>query len=61
MWTEILTAVCLVLILEGIFPFINPNGYKSMMRQLLDFEDKSLRVVGLVIMLVGVVLLSIIR
>lgn len=61
MWTDILTAICLVFIFEGILPFLNPGGWKSMVRQLADFDDKHLRMVGLAFMLIGVVLLSIVR
>ncbi|MBX2839524.1 MAG: DUF2065 domain-containing protein [Gammaproteobacteria bacterium] len=61
MWTDILTAICLVFIIEGVMPFLNPAGWKSMMRQLLEIDDKQLRIVGLVFMLAGVLLLSIIR
>lgn len=61
MLVEILTAVCLVLVLEGILPFLNPEGYKRAVRAMLEIPDAQLRIVGLSSMIAGVVLLAIIR
>ncbi|MFK7858030.1 MAG: DUF2065 domain-containing protein [Granulosicoccus sp.] len=61
MLVEILTAVCLVLVLEGILPFLNPEGYKRAVRAMLEISDAQLRIVGLSSMIAGVVLLAIIR
>jgi uncharacterized protein YjeT (DUF2065 family) len=61
MMTEILTAICLVLVLEGLFPFINPDGYKQAMRTMLDLENGQLRTIALSSMVIGVVLLVIVR
>ena len=39
MWVEVLTAVCLVLVLEGILPFINPAGYKRAVKAMLELPE----------------------
>ena len=60
-WTEILTAVALVLIIEGMVPFIGPGKYRQIVAQMAQLSDNHLRTVGLVIMVTGVVLLFIVR
>jgi len=61
MITDILTAICLVLVIEGMLPFINPEGYKRAIRAMLDVDTDRLRIVGLCSMIAGVVLLTIVR
>lgn len=57
MWHELWVAFALVLVIEGIMPFLNPRGYKAMMASVSGMKDKSLRFVGLASMLGGVALL----
>lgn len=61
MLVEILSAVSLVLVLEGLLPFINPNGYKNAMRAMLELPESRMRMVGLSSMIAGVILLTVVR
>jgi len=61
MLVDILTAICLVLVLEGILPFLSPDGYKSAIRAMLDLDNNRMRIIGLCSMIAGVVLLTIVR
>lgn len=61
MWTEILTALALVLIIEGIMPFMNPAGWRRMMVLVAQMNDATLRAVGLTCMLSGVLLLYLVH
>jgi len=61
MWESILTAVCLMLILEGIIPFLYPNKWRRLVATLANVDDKSLRLIGLVTMLIGLGLLYLVR
>ena len=61
MWQDLLTAFALLLVLEGILPFVSPRGYRDMMRTVGQLEDKALRIGGLAIMLAGLVLLYLVR
>ncbi len=61
MLAEILTAVCLVLVLEGILPFLNPAGYKRAVKAMLDLPDNQLRIIGLSSMIAGVLIPAIVR
>jgi uncharacterized protein YjeT (DUF2065 family) len=56
-WSDLCAAFALYLVLEGIFPFLNPRGLKRTMLAITQLEDAPLRVFGLVSMLAGVALL----
>lgn len=61
MWHDLLTALALLLVIEGIFPFLNPKGMRKMMAMMAQMDDRSLRVAGLISMVVGALALSFIR
>lgn len=61
MWVDVLTAVALFLVLEGLFPFLSPHGFKRSMAQILQMPDAGLRIAGLASMAVGVLLLYLVR
>lgn len=58
MWHELLIAFSLVLIIEGIIPFISPVQWRTVVLTVARSSDKQIRIVGLVSMLAGVVLLN---
>jgi uncharacterized protein YjeT (DUF2065 family) len=60
-WLDLATAFALYLVLEGVMPFLNPQGTKRMMEAFSRLADTQLRVAGLVSMIAGVVLLWAIR
>lgn len=60
-WTEILTAVALVLVIEGMVPFIGPGKYRQIVAQMSELSDNHLRTVGLIVMIVGLALLFVVR
>jgi uncharacterized protein YjeT (DUF2065 family) len=60
-WTEIFTAVALVLVIEGMLPFVRPDRYKQMVAQIVRLSDNQLRNVGLVAMIAGLLMLFIVR
>ncbi len=61
MWHDIGVAVALLLVLEGIMPFLNPRGVKSALKLLIEMDDRNIRTLGLVLMVAGVVLLYVIN
>jgi hypothetical protein len=61
MWHELLIALALLLILEGIFPFLSPDGVRRALAAILQLSDSQLRFAGVTSMLAGVVLLYIIN
>jgi hypothetical protein len=50
-------ALALVLVLEGMFPFLSPNGWRQTFQKLLQLRDGQLRFFGLTCILIGVLLL----
>lgn len=58
---ELISALCLVAVLEGLFLFVAPNGWKQAAAQLQAMPDKQLRVVGGIVVAVGVVALYLVR
>ncbi|MBT8066634.1 MAG: DUF2065 domain-containing protein [Gammaproteobacteria bacterium] len=60
-WTEILTALALVFVIEGMLPFISPSKYRQMVAEITRLSDGNIRSVGLVVMIAGLVLLFFVR
>ncbi|RLA39343.1 MAG: DUF2065 domain-containing protein [Gammaproteobacteria bacterium] len=58
---DLLAALCLVLVIEGIMPFLAPSGWRNMMLSLAKTDDKNIRILGLVSMLLGAGLLFLVR
>lgn len=58
---ELAVAFCLVLVIEGILPFLYPGRWRALVAQLAEINDTTLRVIGLISMLAGVIGLYIIR
>lgn len=58
---DLLAALSLVLVIEGILPFIKPAIWRKTIGRMADQPDKALRFIGLGSMLMGVALLYIIR
>jgi len=47
----------LVLILEGLYPFVSPQGWRKLFVQLLQLQDGQLRGVGFICLLAGLTLI----
>ena len=56
-----LMALALLLILEGVLPFLAPNLWRETFRRLTQMNDGQLRFIGLSSMVVGVLLLWLAR
>jgi len=61
MWHELLIALALVMVIEGLLPFLSPQGMRNMMRKMSEMDDKSLRVTGLISMVLGVSMLYLVN
>ena len=60
-WSDLLAALALVLILEGIMPFASPSNLKKTFALVLQLDEKTLRTFGLLSIIVGLLLLYFIR
>jgi len=61
MWSVLLMAFALMLVLEGLLPFIAPALWRDTFRRILALSDGQIRFFGLASMTVGIVLLLIAR
>ena len=50
-------ATALMLVIEGIMPFLNPTTFRRSLIQMAGMTDQQLRTIGLLCMILGVVLL----
>jgi uncharacterized protein YjeT (DUF2065 family) len=61
MGTTLLTAFALMLVIEGMLPFLVPALWREAFRRLTELSDGQIRFIGLTSMLVGLLLLYIAR
>ena len=61
MWHDLLTALGLMLVLEGIMPFLNPEGMRRVLQQMSELNDRMFRMAGLGSMLIGLLVLYFVR
>ena len=60
-WSDLLAALAILLVLEGLLPFLNPGATRRVMAQLSQMGERELRVAGLVSVLAGLLLLFFVR
>ena len=58
---NLLLAFALMLVLEGLLPFIAPNAWRDTFRRLVEFSDGPIRFVGLTSMIVGLILIMVFK
>jgi uncharacterized protein YjeT (DUF2065 family) len=61
MWNDLWAALALMLVLEGILPFLSPDSVRRLLQSMSEVDNRSLRISGLVSMLAGVGLLYLVR
>jgi len=57
MWDDLIRALALVLVIEGMLPFLSPDGWRQAMLQAGRLTDNTLRIIGLTSMVLGVLVL----
>lgn len=57
----LLMAFGLMLVIEGLLPFLSPARWRDTFRRLIAFSDGQIRFVGLTSMLIGIILLAVFR
>lgn len=58
---ELAIGFCLMLILEGIIPFLYPQRWRSLVQQLSVISDRSLRMMGFTSMMLGLIALYLVN
>lgn len=54
---DIWTALCLVLVLEGLMPALAPSRFRQVLAMMAQMDERSLRISGLASMVIGAMLL----
>lgn len=61
MWLELARAFCLLLVLEGVLPFLAPARWRNVASMLAQIDERTMRILGLVSMAVGAGLLLLLK
>jgi len=61
MWDTLLMAFALMLVLEGILPFLLPGTWRETFKKLTESGDNQIRFIGLTSMLLGLLLLYLVK
>ena len=61
MWTTLLLAFALMLVIEGLLPFLAPRVWKETFQKVSQLADGQIRFLGLSSMLIGLIMLSLIK
>ncbi len=54
-------ALALLLVIEGILPFLNPAAMRRLLQTMTQMDDKTLRFSGLTSMVAGVIILYLVN
>ena len=61
MWQDLMIATALLLVIEGILPFLNPSMMRRVCETVLQMDDKTLRISGFVSMMIGLIILYLVN
>jgi len=61
MWHDLWVAMALLLVMEGIWPFLSPESMRQMLLMVAQQENRALRISGLISMVCGVLLLYLVN
>jgi len=60
-WSDLLAAFALYLVIEGLLPFVSPGNWRKSLLMLSQFKDGQLRFFGMASIIVGLGLLLWVR
>ena len=60
-WNVVLVATALMLVIEGIIPFLKPDAMRKALTMMAQMDDRAMRLGGLASMVMGVVLLYLVQ
>ncbi len=59
-WPELLRALALVMVIEGLMPFAAPSHWRRMLQTVSQMPDRGLRLLGVASMAAGLILLQLV-
>lgn len=60
-WGLLLKVLAMVLIIEGIMPFVTPIRWKKYLQRMIEANTRQVRIMGFVLLIVGSVLLFVVH
>jgi uncharacterized protein len=60
-WPDLAAALGLLLVIEGVLPFLNPSGIRRALAAVSSQSDATLRLAGALSMIAGVAVLWLVR
>lgn len=61
MWLDLLRALALVLVIEGLLPFLAPERWREMLVRVSSMDSRGLRIFGAVMIGTGIIGLQLLR
>ncbi len=61
MWQQLAVAIAMVFVIEGIMPFIAPGRWRKLVDSMARLDDRTMRSMGLVSMMLGLVLMYLVN
>jgi uncharacterized protein YjeT (DUF2065 family) len=60
-WQDLAAALALVFVIEGVMPFLSPRHWRQLVSAMSQLDDRSMRIMGLISMAIGLALLALIK
>ena len=61
MWNDLFRALCLVLVIEGLWPLLAPDRWRDMLAKIITVDSRNLRIAGAAAVSSGLLLLHLLR
>tara|TARA_A100000164_G_C21852261_1_gene745607 strand:+ start:1173 stop:1364 length:192 start_codon:yes stop_codon:yes gene_type:complete len=61
LWDDLISGIAFYLIIEGLFPFVSPKGWKGSLIFIGKLNDQKLRRFGFLLIFFGLIILFFIR
>ncbi len=61
MWSDLLMAGGLLLVIEGVVPFLSPRRFRQGLLNFAAIEDRWMRLIGLICMVGGLLVLNLVK
>ena len=59
--STLLLALALMLVIEGLLPFVAPKVWRETFRRVIELSDGQIRFIGLSSLVIGVILMTVLR
>tara|TARA_R110000787_G_scaffold42377_9_gene104215 strand:+ start:1353 stop:1538 length:186 start_codon:yes stop_codon:yes gene_type:complete len=60
-WSEVLLAFGLLMVVEGILPFLSPRRFRQALLNFAAIEDRGMRIIGLICLVGGMLIVQAVK